>query len=166
MKKGAFERIVLAVDGSDAAIRAGKMAVMMAKNSGAQLYALYVVDTATIKELLLSKIFIDEESKEYEQSLEENGKKYLHLIAELADRKKCKLETVLERGSIYSKIIQFSMEKNADLILVGGRRGGVKQAGAARDLLASEYAKVLREAPVPVMVVKGDEIDGQFEKFK
>lgn len=166
MKKGTFERIVLAVDGSDAAIRAGKMAVMLAKKNNAELYALYVVDTATIKELLLSKIFIDEESKEYETSMEENGKKYLHLIAELADKKKCKVETVLEKGSIYSKIIQFTMEKGGDLVIVGGRRGGVKKTGATRDLLTSEYNKVIREAPVPVLVVKGEEIDSQFEKFK
>lgn len=164
MKKGHFERILLAVDGSDEAILASKLAIMLAKQMDATLTALYVVDTATIKELLLSRIFIDEESHEYESSLEENGKKYLHFVDALAVGKKLKAETILERGSIYGKIIEIAMEKQADLIVVGGRRRGGK-AGESRDLLSSEYARVLREAQIPVLFAKGEEIEKAFEKM-
>ena len=164
MKKGLFERILLAVDGSDEAILASKLAIMLAKRMEASLTALYIVDTATIKELLLSRIFIDEESKEYETSLEENGKKYLHFVDELAVSKKLKIETVLERGSIYGKILEVGMEKRADLIVVGGRKRGAKQ-GESRDLLTSEYARVLKEAQIPVLFAKGDEIEQSFSKL-
>jgi len=165
LKKGIFRTILLAVDGSDEALRASKFAIMMAKQVEAELVALYVVDTATIKELLLSRIFIDEESKEYENSLEENGKKYLHLVGEQADSKKQKVETILERGSIYGKIIEIAMEKNADLIVVGARKRGVKADSSSRDLLTSEYNRVLREAGISVLFVKGEEIDDRFRKF-
>lgn len=163
MKKGLFERILLAVDGSDEAIRACRLAVMMAKRMGAELTALYVIDTATIKELLLSRIFIDEESKEYEASLEENGKKYLHIVEELAASKKQKVETVLERGSIYGKILEYALEKKSDLIVVGGRKRGVKSG--SRDLLTSEYARVLKESQIPVLFAKGEEIETAFKKM-
>ena len=165
MKKGLFERILLAVDGSDEAIRASRLAIMMARRMDAELTALYVVDTATIKELLLSRIFIDEESKEYEASLEENGKKYLHIVEELASSKKQKVETVLERGSIYGKILEYALEKKADLIIVGGRKRGVKSGSGSRDLLSSEYTRVLKESQIPVLFAKGDEIDSAFKKL-
>lgn len=165
MKKGMFQRILLAVDGSDEAINASRFAIMLARNIGAELIALYVVDTATIKELLISRIFIDEESKEYETSLEENGKKYLHFVAEMAESKKCKLETILERGSIYGKILEVAMDRGVDLIVVGARKRGLKSEGSSRDLLSSEYNKVLREAPVSVLFVKGEEIEKEFKRF-
>ena len=39
--------------------------------------AIYVVDTATLKELTISKFFVTEESLDYENSLTEDGKRYL-----------------------------------------------------------------------------------------
>ncbi|MCK5266906.1 MAG: universal stress protein [Spirochaetes bacterium] len=165
MKKGMYQKAILAVDGSEEGLRAAKFAVMLSKNLSIELLALYVVDTATIKELLLSKIFIDEESKEYESSLEKNGDKYLKLVNEMALSKKVKIETILEHGSIYGKIIEMALEKNADLIILGGRKKTLKKDPSSRDLLSNEYIKVLRESAVSVLFVKGEEIDKQFDKF-
>ncbi len=72
--RGIFERILLVVDGSAAGARAAKFAIIMARQGGAELFAISVVDTATIRELELSRIFVEEEGREYERSLEEDAK--------------------------------------------------------------------------------------------
>jgi nucleotide-binding universal stress UspA family protein len=84
---------------------------------------------------------------------------------ELAESKKVKLETVLERGTIYAKIIETALDREADLIVVGGRRVGMADGPGSRDLLSSEYAKVLRESPVSVLVAKSEEIEKEFRGF-
>ncbi len=78
--KPIISNIVTAVTGSDASIMAAKYAIVMAKLYRCRLSAVYVVDTATIKQLTLSRIFIQEESVEYEKSLEANGERYLAFV--------------------------------------------------------------------------------------
>jgi len=84
MIKPLFQNILVMVNGTDASINAVRYAVLMAKLYRCRVYATYVVDTATIKQLTLNRIFIEEESREYEQSLEDNGKRYLSFVEEMA----------------------------------------------------------------------------------
>jgi glutaredoxin len=79
---------------------------VMAKQYKCRLIAVYVVDTATLKELLLSRIFVEDESFEYEKSLLANGERYLNYIEELADRKGVGVEKVLRRGSIFASFLK------------------------------------------------------------
>jgi len=79
--------IVVAVSGSEASIGAAKYAIAMARSYRLRVLAVYVVDTATLRELLLSRIFIEEESADYEKSLEQNGHRYLNYVEELAAKK-------------------------------------------------------------------------------
>lgn len=161
--RGIFERILLVVDGSAAGARAAKFAIIMARQGGAELFAISVVDTATIRELELSRIFVEEEGREYERSLEEGAKKHLHHIAGLAESKKCRIETVLERGSVYGRIVEFAMEKRIDLIVIGGEVG--QDRGSSRDRASLEYLRVLREARQSVLFVKDPDVDVDFKKL-
>ena len=54
MTKPLFSNILVAVSGSDASIHAAKYAIIMAKQYRCRLSAVYVVDTATIRQLTLS----------------------------------------------------------------------------------------------------------------
>ena len=80
MLKPLFSNIVVAVSGSDASILAAKYAIVMAKAYRCRISAVYVVDTATIRQLTLSKIFIQEESQDYEKGLHANGERYLSFV--------------------------------------------------------------------------------------
>ena len=82
--KPLISNIVTGITGSNASILAAKYAIVLAKLYRCRLTAVYVVDTATIKQLALTKIFIQEESIEYEKSLEANGERYLSFVEELA----------------------------------------------------------------------------------
>ena len=102
MIKPLFSNIVVAITGSDASILAAKYAIVMAKLYRCRISAVYVVDTATIRQLTLSKIFIQEESQEYEKSLEANGERYLSFVEELARAKGVKVDRIIRRGAVYT----------------------------------------------------------------
>ena len=74
-----FKKVIVAVNGSEQSIHASMYSILMAKQLGCELKAVYVVDTATIRQLTLSKFLISDESNNYEKSLEEEGKKLLEL---------------------------------------------------------------------------------------
>ena len=65
-----IKKIIVAISGSDSSINGAKYAIMLAKMYKLDLSVVYVVDTSTLKELLISKIFIEEESAEFENNLE------------------------------------------------------------------------------------------------
>jgi len=153
--KPLISNIVTAVTGTDASILAAKYAIVMAKLYHCKLSAVYVVDTATIRQLTLSKIFIQEESVEYEKSLEANGNRYLTFVEELANAKGVKLEPILRRGAIYTEILSVADEKKADLILLGGWEKETK----TKDIIGTSHREIMANAKCSVMLVKEPGID-------
>jgi len=155
MTKPLFSNIVVAVNGSDASILAAKYAIVMAKAYRCRLSAVYVVDTATIRQLTLSKIFIQEESQEYEKSLEANGERYLSFVEELARAKNFRIERELRRGAVYTEILAVADEKRADLILLGGW----EKDRSSRDIFSHSHREIMVNAKCSVLLVKEPNID-------
>jgi len=158
--KPLFSNIVVAVSGSDASIHAAKYAIIMAKLYRCRVSAVYVVDTATIRQLTLSKIFIQEESQEYERSLEANGERYLSFIEELARVKGVKVERELRRGAVYTEILSVADEKKADLIVLGGW----EKDRSARDIISHSHREIMVNARCSVFVVKEPNIDTLYKQ--
>jgi nucleotide-binding universal stress UspA family protein len=150
-----INNIVTVVTGTDASILAAKYAIVMAKTYHCKLTAVYVVDTATIKQLTLSKIFIQEEGIEYEKSLEANGNRYLTFVEELARAKGVKLEQIMRRGAIYTEILTVADEKKADMILLGGWERDTK----SRDIIGHSHREIMANAKCSVLLVKEPSID-------
>ena len=150
-----INNIVTVVTGTDASILAAKYAIVMAKTYHCKLTAVYVVDTATIKQLTLSKIFIQEEGIEYEKSLEANGNRYLTFVEELARAKGVKLEQIMRRGAIYTEILTVADEKKADMILLGGWEKDTK----SRDIIGHSHREIMANAKCSVVLVKEPTID-------
>ena len=153
--KPLISNIVTAVTGTDASILAAKYAIVMSKIYHCKLTAVYVVDTATIKQLTLSKIFIQEEAAEYEKSLENNGKRYLAFVDELANAKGVKIEKIIRKGAIYTEILNVADEKRADLILLGGWEKDTK----TRDIIGHSHREIMASAKCSVVLVKEPDID-------
>ncbi len=159
--KALFQNVVVAVSGSEASINASKFGIAMAKLYRSNLTAVYVVDTATLKELLLSKIFVEDESFEYEKSLEDNGHRYLNYIEELANKKGVSVDKVLRKGAIFSEIINVADETEADLIVIGG----FEEKGAYRDVLSRQHRDILKNAKCSILVVKEPDVDFIYRKL-
>ncbi|MCL2319189.1 MAG: universal stress protein [Treponema sp.] len=155
MIKPLFSNIVVSVGGSDASILAAKYAIVMAKAYKCRLSAVYVVDTATIRQLTLNKIFIQEESQDYEKSLEANGNRYLSFVEELARAKNVKIERELRRGAVYTEILAAAEERKADVVVLGGW----EKDRSTRDILSHSHREVMVNAKCSVLLVKEPEID-------
>ncbi|MDR0447048.1 MAG: universal stress protein [Treponema sp.] len=160
MIKHLFSNIVVAVSGSDASILAAKYAVVLTKLYHCKLSAVYVIDTATIKQLTLSKIFIQEESQEYEKSLEANGERYLSFVEELARAKGVKIDREMRRGAIYTEILNAADERKADLILLGGW----EKDRNARDIITHAHREIMISAKCSVLLVKEPSIDQLYKQ--
>ena len=153
--KPLFSNIVVAINGSDASILAAKYAIVMAKAYRCKLSAVYVVDTATIRQLTLSKIFIQEESQEYEKSLEANGVRYLSFVEELALAKGVKVEREIRQGAVYTEILAVADDKKADLIVLGGW----EKDRSSRDIFSHSYREIMINAKCTVLFAKEPGID-------
>jgi len=155
MIKPLFSNIVVAINGSDASIFAAKYAIVMAKLYRCQLSAVYVVDTATIRQLTLSKIFIQEESQDYERSLKANGERYLSFVEELARAKGIKIDKEIRHGAVYTEILAAAEERKADLIILGGW----ERDRSPKDLFSHSHREVMINSKCTVMLVKEPGID-------
>ena len=155
MTKPVFSNIVVAVTGSDASILGAKYAIVMAKAYRCRLSAVYVVDAATIRQLTLSKIFVQDESQEYEKSLEANGERYLSFVEELAKAKGVKVERVIRKGAVYTEILAAANERKADLIILGCW----EKDRSTRDIFSHSHREIIMNAKCSVMMVKEPNID-------
>jgi len=153
--KPLISHIVVAVTGTDASISAAKYAIVLAKQYHCKLTAVYVVDTATIRQLTLSKIFIQEEAAEYEKNLENNGSRYLAFVDELAHAKGIKTEKIVRKGAVFTEILHAADDKKADLILLGGWEKDTK----TKDIIGHSHREIMLNSKCSVMLVKEPNID-------
>jgi nucleotide-binding universal stress UspA family protein len=156
-----LQTVVVAVSGSEASINAAKYGIAMAKQYRSRLIAVYVVDTATLRELLHSKIFVEDESSDYEKSLEQNGSRYLNYVEELARKKGVTAEKLLKRGAISTEVVEAAVENGASVILLGG----FEERPNFRDALSRQHREILRNAKCSILVVKEPEIDFIYRKL-
>ena len=157
MLKPLIQKIVVAVNGSEKSIAASMYAILLAKEYKCELKALYVVDTTTLKQLTMSKFFVAEESKRYEENLLSDGKRDLNYVQGLAKSKSVKIETELRKGSVWSEIVRTADEFKADLLILGGT--GDSSAGKH----SSVGYEVVTSAPCNVMIVRQQGIEKLFK---
>ena len=77
MIKSLFQKVIVAYNGSKSSLNALMYGIVLAKIHKIQLKIVYVVDSASIKSLVLTKIMIVEEGERVRKALEEDGKKNL-----------------------------------------------------------------------------------------
>ena len=154
MVKPLFNNILVVVNGSQTSIHAAQYGILMARLYRCDMKAIYVVDTATLKELTISKFFVAEESLDYENSLTEDGKRYLSYVENLAKSKGIKIETELRKGSVWSEVVGFAEDSNVDLILLGEH-----QHKEEKDAITSTYKEIISHAGCSVLVVRQKNIE-------
>lgn len=154
MIKPLFNNILVVLNGSEASIQAAQYGILMARLYRCDVKVIYVVDTATLKELTLSKFFVAEESLDYENSLTEDGKRYLEYVEKLAKAKGIKVETELRKGAVWSEIVTYAEDSKIDLILLGEH-----QHNQNKDVVTSAYREIISHANCSVLVVREKNIE-------
>jgi nucleotide-binding universal stress UspA family protein len=144
-----YQRIMVAVDGSDTAERGLKEAIALAKDQKAKLAIVYVIDLVVIYEF-------GEPSVNYIESTREFARDTIVRARQTAQA--AGIEAEIQSPEIYTSgyhvadtIAELARNWKADLMVVGthGRRG------VTRLLLGSVAERVVRVAPCPLLLVRG-----------
>lgn len=145
-------RIVVSIGGNERSLLAAQYAVALARLLGAELVAVYVVDTKILGDLLKARIFIRMEELDYARDLEADGRRYLNFVRDLAEAKGVPFTAILEKGEVHALVVQKARELDADLLVMGE----LDAPSSRRECYFDEGERIFREARCPVLVVKGD----------
>jgi nucleotide-binding universal stress UspA family protein len=142
-----FKKILVPVDGSPTSNKAVDFALRMAQDGQASVRLLHCIDETS---------FLDayEYSRELIEQARQAGQKILQDGLAAAQKLGVKADTLLlERAGqrLGHSVADTAGDWGADLVVVGshGRRG------IGRLLLGSGSEQILRDSPVPVLLVKG-----------
>lgn len=149
-----FKRILVAVDGSPASTAGLHSAVDLAMDQQATLLALHVIDDGSLPINFEGAAYPTSYIDAYFEALDKLGRQVLDQALKLARGRGVKIDGVLVRSrghSVAQVIVKQSLKLKADVIVLGthGRRG------LKRILMGSDAEEVVREASVPVLLVRG-----------
>jgi len=139
-----FDRIIIAVDGSDEARHVARRGLQFAQGFDATVDVLSVVEQKALR--------LTETAAENAQ-LRERGEGALTEIEELASEFSQTVTTKLLEGKPAVRISEYADEQDADLIVVG--RQGL--TGLGRRLLGGVTERVLHRSDVPMLVIYGED---------
>lgn len=150
---GPIEKIMVYIDGTEQSITAAQYALCLTRVTGAQLIALYVIDTKALDDLLKARIFLKEEQMEYERDLEDDSKRYLNHVRELAQQKGIRVETKSVMGSVYREIVREVKEEGIDLLIIGE----LSRIKSRRDEFYDQTERAMRAVRCSVLIVKNED---------
>jgi len=139
-------QILIATDGSKITEKAVDCGIEIAKLNGSKVYAAYVIDTTSCDPNLMDE---DWAQKIYEQ-FEKTGYGAVSYAVEKAKAAGLEAESVMLRGNPAEQIVDFAEKQKVGMIVVGS----LGKSGSEQFSIGSISAKVLRNASVPVLVVR------------
>lgn len=152
MESMKFERILVAVDGSDNATRAAKLAVTLAERFNAELIICHAIQTP-FRSFAQNGIAVPTNLlNDYLAAAREDANNTVDKVTRLAEIDRVKAVRVIQENvfSIVEAIVNLAEERNVDLIVIGTRG----QSGFKKLLMGSVSSGVLSHAPCPVLVVR------------
>jgi len=139
-----FNKIVIPFDGSEPCKRASSKALDIAKDQGAEVIGIKVINIAGGLIVPTDNVWASVESKAHEKA-----QAILDELVKMASETGVKVTTVILEGGPTAQTAKYARENNADLIVMGvGGKGGLGER-----ILGSHTNRMLREAPCPVLVV-------------
>jgi len=138
-----YDDILVPTDGSAGMGRVIDHAESLAREHGATVHGLYVVDTASWTGLPMESSF-----EGVGEALREQGESALRQLERRVGEAPVRTET--REGSPARLIVEFAAEEECDLVVMGTHG----RSGVDRLLLGSVAERVVRSAPVPVLTVR------------
>jgi len=127
-----------------------RYAVVLARTFQAKMFAFYVTDEKSLRDLLKSRVFVDVEALEYEREIEEQGRHIIERCCAVARAKNVECEGAVRKGVIHREIVRAIKECEADLLVMGE----LKEPMSVREIFYDEGTMIFYRAPCPVVVVK------------
>lgn len=141
-----YDVVLVPTDGSEASLRAADEAFRIARETGATVHAVYVIDESASSLLLSEKSMAG-----LLEALSEEGERAVDVIADHADG--VEVVTDVIRGmSIHEAVLDYAADHGVDLVVMGthGRQG-------LQHLLGSTTERVIAHSSIPVLVVSEGE---------
>jgi len=142
----AFKKILVPTDGSEYTKPAIKEAVELAKMSGGEITALYVLD-----QTVLTNMPMDTAVMNVYKTLEKEGQEAVDYVMNLAKEADVQAKVVIKEGTPVKVILEEST--NYDIIVMGT----LGRTGMSKLLMGSVAERVVRAALCPVMVIRAPE---------
>ncbi len=142
-----IKTILFPTDFSQGARAAMDHAVALAKDYGAKLILLYVIQDIGVSEWYIpSSLAVTDLMEDLQKSAGQEMEKWTAEIAPVVPE----VERAIVRGVPFVEIVRTAKEKNADLIVIGTHG----RTGIDHMLFGSTAEKVVRKAPCPVLTVR------------
>ncbi|VVB84981.1 Universal stress protein [uncultured archaeon] len=152
-----FKKILIATDGSEHVKKAVTHAIELAKLSGAELHAVYVMD---IKADCARELYTDRSTGGLKRVLRnegvcidiyrKEGEKAIKYIEDMAKKEGLDIKKWIVQGHPAEEILKLAQEQSIDLIVMGT----LGRSGIEKFLLGSVADKVLRNSGIPVLTVR------------
>jgi nucleotide-binding universal stress UspA family protein len=139
-----FEKILVAIDGSEHGYRAAKVALELGKISSGKVTAIYVADTNRTSHLPDDMLLFS-----IRELLLKEGNEALKHVETLAKNMGVAYEGVVSEGNPGSEIINYGQSNGMDIIILGA----VGRTGLDKFLLGSVAEKVVRSSKIPVLTI-------------
>jgi nucleotide-binding universal stress UspA family protein len=145
-----IERVCVPTDFSGCADLAVKYGAALARQNGAQLHLLHVVQD--IHEKLHHPDFTHQGTsvQAFLQSLEKGATEYLARLASQREWRELEVERVYLYGRPANEIVRYARQNRIDLLVMGTHG----RSGLEHVFVGSVAERVVRTAPCPVMTVR------------
>jgi nucleotide-binding universal stress UspA family protein len=142
-----YRTLLLSTDASPQSEQATLHAMRMARDFGARLYVLFVIDAPTAKwlDVLSLSLFTTDIDKE----IEAEGRQAVEEAVQRAKEAGIDAEGMIARGSPGEQICRFAKEHGVDLIFMGA----AGKSNLEHALLGSVSRYVIANSKLPVLVV-------------
>lgn len=147
-EESSFKKILLLVGTSSESHKSVRKTIALAKEIGAQIILINVVDTMLVNRL---KGVTGRNLSEIEVEMEENGWKYLYHAEEKSKDQGIATLMLQETGIVQKIVLKRAKQFKIDLIVVDYPQ---KVSGRMRRLSVGNVDKIVQHAQCPVLVVK------------
>lgn len=145
--------VLVYIDGSDTCITAAQYAIFLARSLGKALTAIYVVDTKVLGDLVKARIFVRTEAADYEYDLQQDGKRYLAYVQQLARSKGAECRTEIVTGEVNLEVLKKVKDMDAEILVLNE----LERHTSRRDSHLDEKDRILRRVGCTVVIVKDEE---------
>lgn len=143
---------MIATDNSALGRKAIETGIVMAKLSGARVYAVYVVASRGFSGMHPKDVGWEKAMKEH---LHTEGEEATAYVKEAGKKEGVEVEPVIIEGDPGDAIVEFAGKNDIDLIVIGTQG----KTGVQRFLLGSVAENVVRHSKKAVLVVRGEKAE-------
>jgi nucleotide-binding universal stress UspA family protein len=146
-----FRRILCGTDLRAAGPEVVSYALSLAETFRAELTLLHVLERVPEFEPGSALQFTAVEIQAFRQALAEDARDRLRAVAPEEARERLSVRDLVKAGSAHEHILRVAREEGSELIVLGARGHGTLE----RLLFGSTSRRVVRDAPCPVLIVRG-----------